>query len=1465
MMRKEYFYIVIALVLFCVGVGLQVPQAHASINLIQATTSPESYLGGAGTTTVTFASNTTAGDLIVVTVGGAGNSSYSTGTISDTEGDTFNLVTSTNCGCSGDYFVSAQYYAANIHGGSDAVSFHWNSTDWNSLSISEFSGVSATSPLDQWSVSSTNGGTSVMTGTSTTTSANELLYSSMVGVLSTSTGVSSGWTWASDQTTGNIADGNAYEIVSSTGSYSNTFSPIPAYTGAIAYIATFKAATPTVTWLEGTAGSNGFGGTSQSTAFSSNVTTGATLIGLVQWYMTSANASDTISSVTDTRGNTWNIVSSTLTRQLNTSNYGEVASEIVYATDTAAGADTVTVNWAGATNGDFLSLMEVTSSTLDRTSNATGTSATPSAGTVTTNQNGEFGAAVSIQDDGQGNGNVYSAGSGWHLQTNTGGGNADEGTESSTQTTAGSLTGNFSVSNPGGSTYWAAAMATFCPGWSACFTGSAPSISSVSSSPGTTTATITWTTSPAADSLVNYGTSTSYTNSSTYSSSYVTSHSVNLTGLTASTTYHYQVVSSDSSVTTSSDYTFTTIATSGGSIQTGNGNVWVADTNNNRIEELSATGTYEGQIGCSSGACSTGSGSGQLNGPRGVAIDSSGNIWVTDYGNSRVEEFSSAGTYESMIGPSFDGGAYSFDEPHGIAIDSSGNIWVTDFGNNVVYEFSSAGSYLSQLGSGGTGEGQFDHPTGIAFDASGNIWVADYGQNRVQEFSASTTWIKQVGCSGSSACSSSDASGTFWGPLGIAFDASGDLWVNDSNNARIEELSATDTYKGQIGQSFDGGTYSFFEPQAGIAFDASGDLWVTDASEDFLAEFSSTSTFKDLYGASGTTNGQFSGPESIAIIGGFKPWSAAGIQAGNGNIWVVDGGNNRVEEYSATGTYEGQLGCSSGTCSTGSGNGQFNGPSQIAVDSGGNIWVTDFYNNRVQVFSATGTYEFQFGSSASFNGTGPIAINSSGDAWVGTDYDVTYNEYSATGTYMMRQFGGSGTANGEFGGNTGGANMAIDSSGNLWIGDDENSRVEEFSATGTYEGQLGCTSGACTPGSSNGELGFGPNSVAADASGNIWVGDVANYRIEEFSATGTYLGQLGCTSGGCSSGSGNGEFDNTQGIAVDASGNIWVVDGGNNRVEEFSATGTYEGQLGCASGGCSAGSGNGQLNGPGAMAIVGGNGYTNISASSLQHWAWNDDIGWLDFYDTRNIVVSSAKLTGYASSSAGDISLDCATSPRGNICGTSDYGVSNDGSGNLAGWAWNDAYGWISFCGNNSGGGSTLSGSTWVCPSGSTYQVVINPTTGVFSGWAWNDTLGWISFNCSNTSSCTGSSTYDVVTTWTGTGTAATGTLDSETFDTGVSSGAQLNSVTWEGSAPSSTAVGFQFAVSSSSSPGSWSFAGPDGTSATTYTGVAGVPIPLTDYPVLQGRYFRYRVILSTNPLGTATPRVTGIQVNWSK
>ena len=247
-----------------------------------------------------------------------------------------------------------------------------------------------------------------------------------------------------------------------------------------------------------------------------------------------------------------------------------------------------------------------------------------------------------------------------------------------------------------------------------------------------------------------------------------------------------------------------------------------------------------------------------------------------------------------------------------------------------------------------------------------------------------------------------------------------------------------------------------------------------------------------------------------------------------------------------------------------------------------------------------------------------------------------------------------------------------------------------------------------------------------------------------------------------------------------------------------------------------------------------------INSSTPHYWGWDDLIGWLDFWNNGNgVTVTSQNLTGYASSSAGDISLDCHTTRLGNICGQSDYQVANDGKGDLSGWGWNDTYGWISF-------------------SGANYQVTIN-ASGTFHGYAWNDIVGWISFNCADNSSC-GNSAYDVETTWTPSS-PDSGYLESATFDTNSISSA-LNSVVWQGSQPASTTVGFQFAVSDASSD-PWDFTGLDGTSLTYWLPLGpGIPLSLS-YAYTGFRYFRYRVYLIDNGSPTG-PQVNSVSVNWS-
>jgi len=258
---------------------------------------------------------------------------------------------------------------------------------------------------------------------------------------------------------------------------------------------------------------------------------------------------------------------------------------------------------------------------------------------------------------------------------------------------------------------------------------------------------------------------------------------------------------------------------------------------------------------------------------------------------------------------------------------------------------------------------------------------------------------------------------------------------------------------------------------------------------------------------------------------------------------------------------------------------------------------------------------------------------------------------------------------------------------------------------------------------------------------------------------------------------------------------------------------------------------------------------TNISATPAEHYAWSDVVGWIDFYNTGTISVSSSQLTGYASSSIGDISLDCATTRVGDICGTSNYKVTNDGLGSLAGYGWNDTFGWISFSCVNHG-----------CSS-STYGVAVSPSTGIFTNYAWNDVAGWISFNCSDIGVC-GTSDYKVKSSWAASSTS--GFLDSTTYDTGaVAGGAQIVNIVWQGDLPTGTQVQFQIATSDNAG-GPWTYLGPDGTTATAYTGAPDTTIAASFSVHLGKRYFRYRMTLLSNQSQNATPRVDDVIISWT-
>lgn len=157
----------------------------------------------------------------------------------------------------------------------------------------------------------------------------------------------------------------------------------------------------------------------------------------------------------------------------------------------------------------------------------------------------------------------------------------------------------------------------------------------------------------------------------------------------------------------------------------GNGNVFVADTGNGRIEEFSPAGAFLASIG------SKGTGHGQFSEPNGIAIDRSGNIYVAEVGNHRVQKLAPDGTFMAE----WKGPAPGFYGPRRIAIGPDDSVYVVDQGHSRIVKFSADGSVMSSWGSPGVGDGQFNDPTSVTVDpATNNVYVADPRNKRIQVF-----------------------------------------------------------------------------------------------------------------------------------------------------------------------------------------------------------------------------------------------------------------------------------------------------------------------------------------------------------------------------------------------------------------------------------------------------------------------------------------------------------------------------------------------------------------------------------------------------------------------------------------------------------------------------------------------------------------------------------------------------------
>jgi len=631
--------------------------------------------------------------------------------------------------------------------------------------------------------------------------------------------------------------------------------------------------------------------------------------------------------------------------------------------------------------------------------------------------------------------------------------------------------------------------------------------------------------------------------------------------------------------------------------------------------------------------------------PRGVAVDSNGNLYVADTSNNRVLEYNTpftSGTTAARVfgqGGKFNASdcnrfqitASSLCAPVAVALDPSGNLYVADAGNNRVLEYNSpltsngtANLVFGQLGSfttgqcnqGGIGAGSLCSPTGVVVDSTGNLYVADTGNSRVLGYTnpivtgntSASVVLGQSNFTGDLCNSGGNVSASgLCQPNDVAVDASQNVFVSDTANSRVLKFAAP-LSNGEAAALVFGQAGSFTTSgcavgaaklcaATGLAFDSSGDLFVSDSGNSRVLEFKPPfSSQPAAAGELGQPDFVHAGPNRVDTLG----YSAAsGIALDQSvsppRLYLADSGNNRVLAWASVAAafshlpanlVIGQPDAFSSSCA-----GTLCDPEAVAVDGTGNLYVADNANNRVLIYFSPFTTDILPDLSIPvINPTG-VAVDGSGDLFVAdvrqTQVQVFEPPLSSGMSPTLRIQGGCFVSPGPPAGTTrnslcGPHGVAVDSAGRLYVADMGDNRVLEYDTPlvagalpNRVFGQNGSfTSASCAAGSIGLCL---PMAVSVDSGGHLFIADTGNSRVLEFNApllnsvATIVFGQGGNftatspNSGGLSAGSlwlmlaehmapaayGGPYGFGGGGVANDNSGNLYVADNGNNRLLEF--------------------------------------------------------------------------------------------------------------------------------------------------------------------------------------------------------------------------------------------------------------------------------------------------------------------------
>ncbi|MFH1724591.1 MAG: SMP-30/gluconolactonase/LRE family protein, partial [Elusimicrobiota bacterium] len=549
------------------------------------------------------------------------------------------------------------------------------------------------------------------------------------------------------------------------------------------------------------------------------------------------------------------------------------------------------------------------------------------------------------------------------------------------------------------------------------------------------------------------------------------------------------------------------------------------------------------------------SGAAGMHGSYELAADRSGN-WYVGQHSCCIMKYDIRGDLLLKWGAG-GGGAGQFGTIGGMAFDSAGNVYVAGASNHRVQKFDAGGNFLMQWGAQGSGDGQFETPTGIGVDAAGNVYVLENAGQRVQKFSSGGGFLGKWSVGAGMQALGVDSTG------GVFVLGGGSLLKYDSSGNQLAAWSLHgEDANGLAVDRFDR-VYAAYRPVPAEdpvvrkikRFTSDGLLsaeWRTDS--DYvgnLAVDASGIVYAGHWHGEGKVVRYTAEGGLIDEFGGTSPGSLAGPSGvavdASGNVYVADTNHNQVQKFDPAGRFVARWGREEGY--SGGGDGQFNRPMDVAVDGSGNMYVVDFYNCRVQKFDAGGNFATKWGGGCGSGDTqfylpSGIAVDAGGNVYVMDQYNNKVKKFDPNGN-LLASWGAPGAGNGEF---DRPERVAVDASGNIVVADTRNHRVQVFDPNGVFLSKWG------VPGDRNGQLEY-PAGLALDSSGNVYLTDAGNpldpgqnnSRVQKFDAAGGLLTTWGTL------GTDAGEFRYARDAAVGPDGRVYVADNENNRVQVFGA------------------------------------------------------------------------------------------------------------------------------------------------------------------------------------------------------------------------------------------------------------------------------------------------------------------------